>query len=101
MTFIQEHTGYQKTVLSDLQGCWSDLLTQVLELEPSDELNSVVFQIHEATSWESVRYLTHMRNVFVVIRNKITKITNNESIETTLEELEELIEATISEYGSK
>jgi predicted metalloprotease len=101
MSFIQEQTGYQKTILSDLQGAWSNLLDQVLQLEPSDETKSIVFQIHEATSWESVRYLTHMRNVFIVIRNKITKVTSEESIESTLEDLAELLDEAILEYESK
>lgn len=69
MSFFTEKTQYAKTALSDLQGAWQNLRDEVVKAESFPECQRLLFQIDEAMSWESVRNLEQMRNVFLVIQN--------------------------------
>ncbi len=69
MTFIQEPTGYHKTVLSDLQGAWSALRQAVVDNFDFENSDKLLFHIDEAMSWESVRNLQAMKSTFIFIRN--------------------------------
>jgi hypothetical protein len=55
MTFKTEPTGYEKTILSDLQGAWQCLHQEVAENPGFDGWERALFHIDEAMSWESVR----------------------------------------------
>jgi hypothetical protein len=69
MSFYTEKTQYAKTALSDLQGAWQNLRDEVVKTEPFQESQGLLFHIDEAMSWENVRNLKQMRNVFLVIQN--------------------------------
>ena len=69
MTFNQEETGYEKTILSDLQGAWICLRESVLEAFGFQGSDRAIFHIDEAMSWEVVRDLRRMAPLLLVIRN--------------------------------
>jgi len=69
MTFIQEPTHYQKTILSDLQGAWVVLRSSVVDHADLENSDKLLFHIDEAMSWESVRNLQIMKSTFIIIRN--------------------------------
>jgi len=60
---------YGKTALSDLQGAWQNLRDEVINAIPFPEWKRLPFHIDEATSWESVQNLEHMRKTILVIQN--------------------------------
>jgi len=69
MTFIKEPTGYEKTILSDLQGAWSILRQSIEENAGFEGWDKVLFHIDEAMSWEVVRNLKQMPSLVIIIRN--------------------------------
>lgn len=80
MTFYTEETGYKKTALSDLQGAWENLSEEVVRTGPFPESDRLLFHIHEAMSWESVRNLEHMGKVLLVIQNIATQAEAPEAV---------------------
>jgi hypothetical protein len=97
MSFYTEETGYKKTALSDLQGAWENLLEEVAQTGPFPESDRLLFHIHEAMSWESVRNLEHMGKVLLVIQNIATQAEVPEGViewvRMVRESYEEVIEA--------
>jgi hypothetical protein len=69
MTFYTEPTGYEKTIVSDLQGAWGNLREAVVENAGFEDWDRILFHIDEAMSWESVRDLDRMKATLTVIRN--------------------------------
>ena len=69
MSFEIEPTGYERTVLSDLQGAWQNLRDEVAEQAGFPDWDRVLFHIDEAMSWESVRNMQRMRGNLVLVRN--------------------------------
>ena len=69
MTFYEEPTGYEKTIISDLQGAWENLRQAAVENHPFPQSERLLFHIGEAMSWESVRDLNEMRNTLLLIQN--------------------------------
>ena len=69
MSFEVEPTGYEKTVLSELQGAWQNLRDEVAEQAGFPNWDRALFHIDEAMSWESVRNIQHMRKSLVLVRN--------------------------------
>lgn len=69
MTFQTESTGYEKTILSDLQGAWIVLRESVANSARFEGCDRVLFHIDEAMSWESVRNLRLMPPLLLIIRN--------------------------------
>jgi len=69
MAFEKEPGGYEKTVLSDLQGAWQNLRDEVVAEAGFPNWERVLFHIDEAMSWESVRNLQHMRKSLMLVRN--------------------------------
>ncbi len=69
MKFYKEPPGYEKTILSDLQGAWENLRQAVVENHPFPGSDRLLFHIDEAMSWESVRNLSLMRNTLLLIQN--------------------------------
>ena len=49
-----EHTGYEKTILSDLQGAWTVIRESVVDAQGFDGWDRFLFHIDEAMSWETV-----------------------------------------------
>jgi hypothetical protein len=60
MSFETEPSGYEKTVLSELQGAWQNLRNEVAEQAGFLGCERALFHIDEAMSWESVRNLQTM-----------------------------------------
>jgi hypothetical protein len=69
MRFFTEPSGYEKTILSDLQGAWEWLRETVVENAGFEGWDRVVFHIDEAMSWETVRHLERMEPLVMLIRN--------------------------------
>ncbi len=69
MSFYKEPTGYQKTIISDLQGAWQNLREAVVENVGFEDWDRILFHVDEAMSWESVRDLDRMKSTLTVIRN--------------------------------
>lgn len=69
MGFFTEPLGYEKTILSDLQGAWGCLRESVAEQAGFDGWDRMIFHIDEAMSWETVRHLERMEPLLVLIRN--------------------------------
>jgi hypothetical protein len=69
MSFYTEPTGYQKTIVSDLQGAWGNLREAVAENPGFKDWDRLLFHIDEAMSWDSVRDLDRMKATLTVIRN--------------------------------
>lgn len=90
MTFQQEPTGYEKTILSELQGAWNCLLEAVIKSEEFEQKDKVIFHIYEATSWENVRDLDGMNNALLVIRNIILLSTADEEVKFWLNEVDDI-----------
>jgi hypothetical protein len=88
MSFIQEPTHYQKTVLSDLQGSWSLLRETVVNNFNFENADKMLFHIDEAMSWESVRNLTIMKATFILIRNIALHSKASESILAAIDQVQ-------------
>ena len=69
MSFYTEPTGYEKTIVSDLQGAWENLREAVAENPGFENWDRLLFHIDDAMSWESVRDLDRMKAALTVIRN--------------------------------
>ena len=69
MTFFTEPSGYEKTILSDLQGAWQCLRGSVVRHAGFEGWDRMLFHIDEAMSWETVRHLERMEPLLVLIRN--------------------------------
>ena len=69
MSFDEEQTQYDKTILSDLQGAWGLLRDAVVAAFGFDGSDRAIFHIDEAMSWEVVRDLQRMPPLLLVIRN--------------------------------
>ena len=69
MTFYEEPTHYEKTVISDLQGAWENLRRTVVENHPFPESERLLFHVDEGMSGESVRDLSQMRKTLLLIQN--------------------------------
>jgi len=94
MSFNKEQSGYEKTVLSDLQGAWQMLRESIVEAHPFPESQRLLFHIDEAMSWENVRRLDPMRNILLLIRNIAAQAEVpdeiSENIKIVSEDLEEV-----------
>jgi hypothetical protein len=69
MAFYREPDGYEKTLLSDLQGSWQNLREAVVEHAGFAGWERVLLHIDEGMSWESVRNLRVMNQSLLLVRN--------------------------------
>lgn len=69
MPFVKEPMGYEKTIISDLQGAWSVLRDSIVDAAGFEGWDRAIFHIDKAMSWESVRNLKRMPPLFLIIRN--------------------------------
>ena len=69
MAFLKEAVGYEKTVISDLQGAWENLRDAVINNFGFPDSDKLLFHINEAMSWESVRNLDAMKMTFILVQN--------------------------------
>jgi hypothetical protein len=95
MSFETEPTGYEKTVLSDLQGAWQNLRKEVVEQAGFPDWERALFHIDEALSWESVRNLQTMHKCLVLVRNLLGQDEVPEIVSESLEEVNDLMSETL------
>ena len=100
MVFYPESTHYEKTSLSDLQGAWESFRGTILSLHPFPGSDRIIFHTNEAMSWENVRNLMNMKNIYVLIRNIALKATQSETIEDDLNQIKDCLDEAIKECGN-
>ena len=100
MSFITEPTGYQKTVLTDLQGAWLAFRESVVDSGGFEDWDRVLFHTDEAMSWETVRNLNRMPPLVLIIRNLSIQGGASEEIMFNLEEITDIPEETLDEFPS-
>ncbi len=95
MSFETEPTGYEKTILSELQGAWQVLRDEVAEQAGFPGWDRALFHIDEAMSWESVRNLQTMHNSLVLVRNLLGQEGVPEIVSEHLEVVNDLMTETL------
>lgn len=96
MGFIKKPSAYYKTVLSDLQGAWSNLREEVVDNFGFENSDKLLFYIDEAMSWECVRNLKLMKETLQLVHNIAAKSAPDEVkelVEMVRESLEEVFSA--------
>ncbi len=94
MGFFTEPRGYQKTILSDLQGAWSLFRASVVDSGGFPNADRVLFHTDEAMSWETVRHLHRMPPLFAVIRNLCIQGGASEDVMAHIEDIAEILQDT-------
>ena len=97
MLFTEEPTGYEKTILSDLQGAWSLLRDSVVDTGGFEGWDRAIFHIDEAMSWETVRNLKRMPPLLLIIRNICTQGKAPQEVLENIQELDEILKEVLSE----
>lgn len=67
--FTTEPEGYERTAVSDLQGAWGNLRSEVVKANPFKESKRLLFHIDEAMSWDAVRDFARMKAALLLVRN--------------------------------
>ena len=98
MSFQSTPTGYEKTILSDLQGAWSNFREAVADTGGFKGAGDVLFHTDEAMSWEVVRNLKLMPSLILIIRNLCNQGKSPEEILQNLNMVNELLEKTLEIY---
>jgi len=98
MAFIKEPTGYEKTILSDLQGAWGLLRQSVVDSGGFEGWDRALFHIDEAMSWESVRNLRNMPPLLLIIRNICSQAEAPEDVIENIKEVDDILKEVLSEY---
>ena len=100
MSFTIERTGYQKTMLSDLQGAWEVFRQSVVDSGGFENCDRVLFHTNEAMSWETVRNLNRMPPLILMIRNLCMESGVSGEVIGNLEEVTTILEETLAEFPS-
>ena len=98
MTFVQEATGYEKTILSDLQSAWTLLRTSVVDAAGFEGWDRAIFHIDEAMSWESVRNLRRTPPLLLIVRNICKQGRAPDEVLENIRELDEILKEVLSEF---
>ena len=98
MPFITEPEGYEKTILSDLQGAWGTFRDSVVNAAGFENWDRVIFHTNEAMSWETVRSLDRMLPLVLIIRNLCTQGGAPERIMENLEYINEILREILEEF---
>ncbi|SHK16002.1 hypothetical protein SAMN02745216_02981 [Desulfatibacillum alkenivorans DSM 16219] len=98
MPFDQESTGYEKTILSDLQGAWILLRQSVVDTNGFEGWDRALFHIDEAMSWEVVRDLRRMQPLLLVIRNICAQGPAPQDVVDCIQEIDEILTETLTMY---
>lgn len=98
MPFIEELPGYEKTILSDLQGSWGLLRDSIVDAAGFDGWDRAMFHIDEAMSWESVRNLKRMPPLLIIIRNLCTQGNAPQDVLENIQELDAILKEVLSEF---
>jgi hypothetical protein len=94
MSFEVEPAGYEKTVLSELQGAWQVLRSEVVEQAGFPGWDRALFHIDEVMSWESVRNLKNMHKSLVLVRNLLCQDGVPEMVNEYLDVVNDLMSET-------
>ena len=97
MSFYQEPTHYEKTILSDLQGAWEVLRDEVIKELADKDCSQLLFHINEAMSWESVRNLNQMKNTLVLVQSIAQQINMADEIIELIEEVRDVLYQVLNE----
>jgi hypothetical protein len=98
MPFVQEPTGYEKTILSDLQGAWDLLRSSVIDATGFEGWDRAIFHIDEAMSWETVRNLRRMPPLLLIIRNICIQGKAPEEVLENIRYVDEVLKEVLSEF---
>ena len=98
MPFTQEPTGYEKTILSDLQGAWNLLRESVVDATGFEFWNRAIFHIDEAMSWETVRNLRRMPPLLLIIRDICMQGKAPVEVLENIRELDEILKEVLYEF---
>jgi len=98
MPFVEESTGYEKTILSDLQGAWIVLRDSIVEAAGFEGWDRAIFHVDEAMSWESVRNLKRMPPLFLIIRNLCVQGGAPQEVLENIQDLDEILKEVVSEF---
>ncbi len=88
-SFDTESSGYQKTILSDLQAALTNFRDTVADNAGFEGWEKVLFHTDEAMSWETVRNLTFMPRLVLNHHSSPFKFIDHHSLdygETSLEQ---------------
>jgi len=98
MNFQTTPTGYEKTILSDLQGAWSLFREAVADTGGFKGAAMVLFHTDEAMSWEVVRNLKLMPPLVLIIRNLCNQGNAPQDVLQHLNMINEILEKTLEIY---
>lgn len=98
MKYPTEPNGYQKTILSDLQGAWSVFRQSVVDTGGFKNWDRVLFHTDEAMSWETVRNLDRMPSLVLIIRNLCVQSGISGDVMLNLEETADILEETLAQF---
>jgi len=98
VAFPTESSGYEKTILSDLQGAWILLRESVVEAAGFSGRDRVLFHIDEAMSWESVRNLDRMPPLLLIIRNLCLQGGAPGEVVENIEEVNDILQEVLQEH---
>jgi hypothetical protein len=98
MAFTTEPTGYEKTILSDLQGAWIVLRESVANSARFEGCDRVLFHIDEAMSWESVRNLRLMPPLLLIIRNLCLQGKAPDEVTQNIDDVNEVLMEALEEF---
>jgi hypothetical protein len=98
MAFPTEPTGYEKTILSDLQGAWGVLRESIVNSAGFEGWDRALFHIDEAMSWETVRNLRLMPPLLLVIRNLCLQGKAPDEVIQNVEDVTEVLTEALEEF---
>jgi hypothetical protein len=98
MNFSKEKTGYEKTILSDLQGAWGCLRETIVKAFGFKGSDRAIFHIDEAMSWEIVRDLRQMPPLLLVIRNICSQGGAPQEVIDDINYVDEILKQVLDEF---
>ncbi len=100
MPVTKETTGYEKTILSDLQEAWILLRESVVDTGGFEGWDRALFHIDEAMSWEAVRNLRQMPPLVLIIRNICTQGKAPQEVLENIQWVDDILKKVLSEIHS-
>jgi len=97
MAFTKEPTGYEKTILSDLQGAWTLLRESIVDTDGFEGWDRALFHIDEAMSWENVRNLRRMPPILLIIKNICIQGKAPTDVSENIENVDGILKEALSE----
>jgi len=89
---------FPKTIFSDLQGAWGVFRQSVVDAWGFPDCDKLIFHIDEAMSWETVRNLTLMSPLILIIRNLCIQGKAPEEVMENLEDVSEIYDEVVLEH---